>query len=115
NDTREARRAVVDAMPLLIEASNVVVVSVDRGNSAPRDNVADVERFLARHGVKARSEVLDARGSEQADLLLRIGHEIAADLIVLGGYGHSRVREMTFGGVTRSVLRSGSLHRFISN
>ncbi|TPM89906.1 MULTISPECIES: universal stress protein [unclassified Mesorhizobium] len=115
NDTREARRAVVDAMPLLIEARNVVVVSVDRGNTAPRDDVADVESFLARHGVKARSEVLDARGSEPADLLLRIGHEIAADLIVLGGYGHSRVREMTFGGVTRSVLGSGSLHRFISN
>ena len=114
NDTREARRAVADAMPLLIEASTVVVVSVNRGN-APPDDVADVERFLARHGVKARSEVLDARRSEPADLPLQIGRENAADLIVLGGYGHSRVREMTFGGVTRSVLRSGSLHRFISN
>jgi len=46
---------------------------------------------------------------------LRIGQEIAADLIVLGGYGHSRVREMAFGGVMHSVLRNGSLHRFISN
>jgi nucleotide-binding universal stress UspA family protein len=47
--------------------------------------------------------------------VLQIGREITADLIVLGGYGHSRVREMAFGGVTRSVLRSGSLHRSISN
>ena len=115
NDTREARRAVVDAMPLLIEARNVVVVCVGRGNPAPQDDVADVELFLARHGVKARSEVLDARRSETADLLLQIGRESAADLIVLGGYGHSRVREMAFGGVTRSILGSGSLHRFISN
>ncbi|CAN7583197.1 universal stress protein [Mesorhizobium amorphae] len=115
NDTREARRAVADAMPFLITARDVVIATVDQGSPAPQDNVADVELFLARHGVKARSEVLDARHSEPADLLLRIGQEIAADLIVLGGYGHSRVREMTFGGVTRSVLRNGSLHRFISN
>lgn len=115
NDTREARRAVADAMPLLINARDVVIATVDHGSPAPRCNVADVELFLARHGVNARSEVLDARHSEPAELLLRIGQETAADLIVLGGYGHSRVREMTFGGVTRSVLRSGSLHRFISN
>ena len=115
NDTREARRAIVDAMPLLINARDVVIATVDNGDTAPRENVADVEFFLTRHGVKARSEVLDARHSEPADLLLKIGRENAADLIVLGGYGHSRVREMTFGGVARSVLRSGSLHRFISN
>ncbi|MER8492437.1 universal stress protein [Mesorhizobium australicum] len=46
---------------------------------------------------------------------MQIGQDIAADLIVLGGYGHSRVLESTFGGVTRSVLRSASWHRFISN
>jgi nucleotide-binding universal stress UspA family protein len=115
NDTREARRALVDAMPFLITARDVVIVTVDNGDPGSRDNVADVELFLARHGVKARSEVLDARHSEPAELLLRIGQEITADLMVLGGYGHSRVREMTFGGVTRSVLRCGSLHRFISN
>jgi nucleotide-binding universal stress UspA family protein len=115
NDTREARRAVVDAMPFLIMARAVVIATVDHGSPAPHNNVADVELFLARHGVKARSEILDARHSEPAKLLLQIGREIAADLIVLGGYGHSRVQEMTFGGVTRSVLRSGSLHRLISN
>lgn len=115
NDTREARRSVVDAMPLLIAARDVVIATVDNGDTTSAENVADVELFLARHGVKARSEVFDAGNSEPAELLLQIGQEIAADLIVLGGYGHSRVREMTFGGVTRSVLRNGSLHRFISN
>ncbi|KRB15708.1 universal stress protein UspA [Mesorhizobium sp. Root695] len=115
NDTREARRAVVDAMPFLITARDVVIATVDNGDTRPAEKVADVELFLTRHGVKARSEVLDARRSEPAELLLQVGKEIAADLIVLGGYGHSRVREMTFGGVTRSVLRSGSLHRLISN
>ncbi|RUW88857.1 universal stress protein [Mesorhizobium sp. M7A.F.Ca.US.010.02.1.1] len=112
NDTREARRAVVDAMPFLITARDVVIATVNHGSP---DNVADVEMFLARHGVKARSEVLDARCSEPAELLLKMGREITADLIVMGGFGHSRLREMALGGVTRSVLRSGSLHRFISN
>jgi nucleotide-binding universal stress UspA family protein len=115
NDTREARRAIVDAMPFLITAKDVVIAIVDHGCPAPQDNVADVEMFLARHGVKARSEVLDARHSEPADLLLQIGREITADLIGMGVDGHSRVREMALGGVTRSVLRSGSLNRFISN
>lgn len=115
NDTREARRAVVDAMPFLITAKDVVIATVDNGNTGPRENAADVELFLTRHGVNARSEILDARRSEPAEILLQIGQDIAADLIVLGGYGHSRVLERTFGGVTRSVLRSGSLHRFISN
>lgn len=115
NDTREARRAVADAMPFLIMARDVVIATVNHGSPVPHDNVADVEMFLARHGVKARSEVLDARHCEPADLLLQLGREITADLIVMGGYGHSRVREMALGGVTRSVLRSGSLHRFISN
>lgn len=115
NDTREARRAVVDAMPFLITARDVVIATVDNRDPAPRDNAADVELFLKRHGVKARSEVLDARHIEPAEILFRIGQEIAADLIVLGGYGHSRLQETTFGGVTRSVLRSGSLYRFVSN
>jgi len=115
NDTREARRSVVDALPFLIAARDVVLATVNNGDATPAEDVADVELFLRRHGVRARSEVLDARRSEPAELLLRICQEIEADLIVLGGYGHSRMREMTFGGVTRSVLRTGSLHRFISN
>ncbi|CAN7364468.1 universal stress protein [Mesorhizobium sp. LjNodule214] len=115
NDTREARRAVIDALPFLTRASDVVIATVNDGEFSSRENAADVELFLTRHGVKARSEVLDASRSEPAEILLRIGQEIAADLIVLGGYGHSRVREMTFGGVTRSLLQTGSFHRLISN
>ncbi|MER9371119.1 universal stress protein [Mesorhizobium sp. M0491] len=115
NDTREARRAVADAMPLLIHARDVVIATVDRGSPTHSGTTADVEHFLARHGVKARSEVLDARCCEPADVLGRISQEMAADLIVLGGYGHSRIRERTFGGVTRSLLRTGSIHRFISH
>ncbi|GLS34823.1 universal stress protein [Mesorhizobium tianshanense] len=115
NDTREARRAVVDAMPFLVGAKDVVIATVDGGDLASRASAADVERFLATHGVSARSEVMDARRSEPAEILLQIGREIAADLIILGGYGHSRLRELTLGGVTRSVLQAGLFHRLISN
>lgn len=115
NDTREVRRAVVDAMPFLVGARDVVIATVDGGSMTAHAGAADVERFLARHGVCARSEVMDARRSEPAEILLRIGQDIAADLIVLGGYGHSRIRELAFGGVTRSVLQAGLFHRLISN
>jgi nucleotide-binding universal stress UspA family protein len=116
NDTREVRRAVTDAMPFLIGAKDVVVAIADRGElDCAAESLADVKQFLARHGVVARAEVIDARQDDPAETLLQIGQEIEADLIVLGGYGHSRVREMAFGGVTRSVLESGSLHRLISN
>ncbi|TIO04118.1 universal stress protein [Mesorhizobium sp.] len=114
-DTREARRAVADAMPFLAGAKDVVIATVDGGNSTSRASAADVERFLAKHGVSARSEVVDGCRSEPAEILLQIGQDIAADLIVLGGYGHSRIRELAFGGVTRSILQAGSFHRLISN
>ena len=110
------RRAVVDAMPLLIRAKDVVVAIADSGELDCASQIAvDVKQFLAKHGVVARAEVIDARNDDPAEALLQVGREIEADLIVLGGYGHSRVREMAFGGVTRSVLQSGSLHRLISN
>ncbi|RWM13497.1 MAG: universal stress protein [Mesorhizobium sp.] len=116
SDTREARRAVVDALPFLVDARDVVIATVEGGGEVTcRAGVEDAQRFLASHGVKARSEVMDSRQSAPAEILLQIGQQIAADLIVLGGYGHSRAREWAFGGVTRSVLQAGSFHRLLSN
>jgi len=115
NDTREARRAVVDALPLLVEARDVVIATVHDGELPACENVADVKLFLGRHGVKARSELLEKRLGEPSEALLQLASNIDADLIVLGGYGHSRVRERTFGGMTHSVLKARSFHRLISN
>ena len=115
-DTREARRAVVDAMPFLTKAQHVVVVTVENDEGKPaRESAADVVLYLMKHGVKARSEVMDVGDSLAADALAEVASEIGANLIVSGGYGHSRLREWALGGVTRSLLRETGVHRLMSN
>ena len=115
-DTREARRAIVDAMPFLTGARQVLVATIDEGEGATaRDSAADVVSFLTRHGVKARSEVLDVERADMAEALLQASVEIGADLVISGGYGHSRLRERVFGGVTRKLLKETSINRLMSN
>jgi len=115
-DTREARRAVVDAMPFLAAAREVVVATIEEADSKQaRESAADVVRFLMKHGAKARSEVIDVAHGYVPDALIEIAREIKADLLVSGGYGHSRLREWAFGGVTKSLLDTASFNRLISN
>ena len=115
-ETREARRAVVDAMPFLVDARDVLVATLEVDDSkAAHAGVADVVRFLMKHGVKARSEVVGVGRSDGGEALAEIARGIGADLIISGGYGHSRLREWAFGGVTRSLLRNGAINRLISN
>lgn len=101
-DTREARRAVRDALPFLKRASQVVVISVDDGKGA--DDTRDVIGLLQAHDVYATAVHKDAYGATTADALIEAASEQAADLIVAGGYGHGRLREWAFGGVTRALL-----------
>ncbi|KXF75654.1 universal stress protein UspA [Paramesorhizobium deserti] len=113
-DTREARRAVVDAMPFLAGASEVLVATVVENDwQLAREGAEDVVRFLTKHGVKARSNVRE--DDQGAEALIGLAHDIGADLIVAGGYGRSRVSEWIFGGMTDSLLKDGSLHRLLSN
>jgi nucleotide-binding universal stress UspA family protein len=115
-DTREARRAVVDAMPFLTEAKDVAVVTVEEEEmKTAKASAADVARFLMKHGVKAHPVVIDVGASQAVDALEAIAADIGANLVIAGGYGHSRLREWAFGGVTRSLLAQGGLHRLFSN
>lgn len=115
-DTREARRAVRDAMPFLSKAKEVVVATIEQGDQKPaRESAADVVRFLMRHGVKARADVLGVGSAEAEDAIKEIARGAGADVVVAGAYGHSRLREWAFGGVTRSLLADGSVHRLVSN
>lgn len=113
-DTREARRAVADAVPLLRLALNVTVVTVadERGQWVDQ-SVADVVGFLARHGVEARSKVLE--NSDDSGRLVEFIVANHADLVVSGAYGHSRLREWAFGGMTRSLLDETGLNRLMSS
>jgi nucleotide-binding universal stress UspA family protein len=106
-DTREARRAVADALPLLSRAEEVLVVEAapeveERGQALRRAD--DVAALLAGHGATARGEALEPGGGAVADDLLRAAGRHGADLVVAGGYGHARLREWAFGGVTRDLL-----------
>ena len=106
-DAREARRAVADAMPLLQRAQRVLVVELfHHGEPAEAiERTSDVADALRRQGVNAREDPRPCSDAGAATDLLRVAAESASDLIVVGGYGHSRLREWIFGGVTRNLLR----------
>jgi nucleotide-binding universal stress UspA family protein len=107
NASREAARAVYDALPVLKAAKKVIVTSVNPGHGAPDIGDlpgADIAHQLARHGVKAETAPTYAEDMHVDDLILSRGSDMAADLIVMGGYGRSRVRELILGGATRGIL-----------
>ncbi len=110
-NTREARRAVTDAMQLLRGAERVTVVQV-KGESEAADvwnGVQSVVGRLARHGVNAIAEQAPRGSSDDATDLIAFAEDNLADLIVSGAYGHSRLREWSFGGVTKGLLSRSSL------
>lgn len=105
-DTREARRALADAMPLLRRAERVLVVAAPEHGRAEDSNIAiaDVAEVIRRHGGSASIQLLPG-SSSPADAILEAAVTFDAQLIVAGAYGHSRLREWTFGGVTQRLLR----------
>src|SRR6516162_4710899 len=105
-DTRECRRAVRDALPFLQQAKEVLLVEVgeDESRSQAKKNLADVAAYLVRHRVIVAAEVWRRPRGPAAAELLHVVKEEKADLIVAGGYGHSRLGEWIFGGVTRELL-----------
>lgn len=114
-NTREAARAVTAAIPLLQLASSVDVVMVSEHNgSIGIEDTTDIGRYLGRHGVKA--EIRTVPGApDTATALLREAHASAADLIVMGGYGHSRLQELVLGGATRDVLSNSAIPVFMAH
>jgi nucleotide-binding universal stress UspA family protein len=104
-DSREARRAVIDALPILKICKGVDVVELvnESETQAARRRLADVGDWLARHGVEANCLASPLNGSEAAHLAA-IAKDLDVDLIVAGAFGRSRLREWAFGGVTRDFL-----------
>jgi len=106
--SREAARAVSDALPILAQAQDVWIVSIDAnkgavsGGAKPAD---DLPAFLADHSIAAKPQNLVADGLSGADALLSRIADLGADLLVMGCYGHTRLREFILGGMTREILR----------
>jgi nucleotide-binding universal stress UspA family protein len=114
NGKREAARAVHDAMPLLKGAEVVVALTFgpERKGRAPQEEIVDL---LRRHGIRVESVIADAGGVKVGNALLTEAKKHDCDLIVMGAFGHSRLREMVFGGVTETVLGAMTLPVLLSN
>ncbi|HEY4405352.1 MAG TPA: universal stress protein [Xanthobacteraceae bacterium] len=102
--SRSAARAAADAMPFLQRAKTVEVAMVTEGGKTDETPGVDIAQHLARHGVTVEVKQIVAPDTKTADVLLSHLADTSADLMVLGGYGHSRLREFVLGGVTRSIL-----------
>jgi nucleotide-binding universal stress UspA family protein len=110
NATRESARAANDALPILKAAQLVTVMRVNpegRGrNGAVRPTPgADIALHLARHGVKAEASFTVSTEVDVGNTILSRAADFGSDLIVMGGYGHSRMRELIVGGATRTILQ----------
>lgn len=107
NGSREARRAIADAMPLLCTAQSVSVLVVDSARTPEKygeDPGTDITTHLARHGVRVDLHQVESEGAPIADIIEACTAEQGADLIVIGAYSRARSAEMIFGGVTRALL-----------
>jgi nucleotide-binding universal stress UspA family protein len=114
NGSREATRAINDALPILEKADAVKVVSVGEEGARHLPG-AEIAQHLARHGVKAEADhVGDTEGPAAASLVFE-ARDFGADLIVCGAWGHSRVFETVLGGVTRQLLRDMALPLLLSH
>ena len=113
--SRPATRAIADARPFLKRAENIEVVSVTSERGKQHDiEGADMGRHLARHGKVEVTHVM--RGElDVEDALLSHAADLDADFMVMGGYGHSRLREFVLGGVTRSILRTMTVPTLMSH
>ncbi|MBK5571679.1 MAG: universal stress protein [Ensifer sp. SSB1] len=109
NSTIEASRALREALEMMKSADIVNIVLIDpKATQAANGEEpgSDVATYLSRHGIKVTVDRLPSSGREVSEVLVQHAIDTAADLIVMGAYGHSRVRERVFGGVTKAMLNA---------
>lgn len=114
--SRAATRAIADALPFLRKAKQVEIVMVANGRSKS-DEIpgADLGQHLARHGLKVEVKRITSPDIDVASTILSYAADSSADMIVMGGYGHSRLREFILGGVTRGLLESMTVPALMSH
>jgi nucleotide-binding universal stress UspA family protein len=111
NETANAARAVLAAMPLLSKAKHVILVNVRK--AAGPGHVADIVRQLKWHSIDADARIVPSDGSSTAELLSATARDCRADLLIMGGYSRWPIREMLFGGCTRTMLGSAETPVFL--
>jgi nucleotide-binding universal stress UspA family protein len=116
--SRAAARAINDGLPLLVKATTVdlLIVLNEKTNTAP--NIirgAEMAKHLARHDVKVQIVTVAAADIDVSNAILSYVADVSGTLIVMGGYGHARLREVILGGVTRDMLESTTIPVFMSH
>lgn len=116
NDSREAKRAVAAAMPLLQAADKTIVLTIDPTTSVEgHEPGAELVQWLTRQGVKATVQRDTAADSDVGGVILSRAADHDTDLIVMGIYGHSRMREWVLGGASRTLLASMTVPLFVAH
>ena len=108
-DTRETSRAVAEALPFIEQATRTAVLLVDPQNGTAGEKRAsemDIARHLERHGTRVEVHMVESGASAVSEVILDQARRASADLVVMGGYGHSRAREWVLGGATLEVLEN---------
>ncbi len=111
----QAARAASDAIPLLKYAEQVQILTVGVEEKRPHHLGRDLSRHLERHNIDTTVRALPDKEIDVANMLLSHAADHGADLIVMGGYGHSRLRELVLGGTTREILRSMTVPVFMAH
>jgi nucleotide-binding universal stress UspA family protein len=112
NTGEEAARAIYSAIGLMKNAANVTVLMVDPVASADESGEepgADLAAYLVRHDVSVSVDVIHSEGRDQGELIKQHAAAVKAQMIVMGAYGHSRLRERIFGGVTEAIMKDPTL------
>ena len=116
NGSREAARALSDAVPLLARARSVVVFTAGpAGDEGPIHGAKAAVRYLARHGIKAETLHATSADDRVGDAILARARKIGASLVVMGAYGRPRFAELVLGGATRAILRSAGVAILMSH
>ncbi|MBZ9993385.1 universal stress protein [Mesorhizobium sp. BH1-1-4] len=117
NGSKEAARAAFDALPFIIEAEKTDILVInppDTLDESPEAAGAEIASALSRHGATVSVSVQKSDGTSVDDMIQNRVAESGADLLVLGAYSHSWLRQLLFGGVTRTVLRTSQVAAFLS-
>jgi nucleotide-binding universal stress UspA family protein len=112
---RSAARALNDALPFLARANAIEIIIVAEQGKSDEVPGADVAQHLARHGLPIEVKQIVAPDSKPVDAILSHAADMAADFLVMGGFGHSRLREFVLGGVTRSMLDAMTVPTLLSH
>jgi len=114
--SRLAARAVRDATPLLEQAEAITIITINADSSVPEDaSAAHLVRYLSRLGVPTEIDRLKTETANIQSSILSLAADESLDLLVMGGYGHSRLKETVFGGVTRDMLESMTVPTLMSH